>query len=380
METFLNFGIGIGLFMFFLLLFKKMKKQSDYLFLSWILVIIGQIAFYLITIYHFEIYGIWAILSFSLPLLGAPILFLYILKLTGRKVTWKSTILHLSSYVFYVSFMIAVHEITTGVLTAKHGYLTFANTMSFWSEFYAVPLSISGLIYCIWDLRLLKRHKSSINNLFSFEEEINLTWLSYIVYSFLALFIITSVWVFGATQFHIMPLRTAFALVGISLSVMLIIFGFYGFKQTVIFSNINFPFYEASKIDSINAEKTAYLKSGLTDEKIQELARQIEEYMVQEKPYLNDDLNLTSFAEKLNISSSNLSQVINQFFEKSFYDFINQYRIEQAKTMLHLDNYSNLSILGIAYECGFKSKSSFNRYFKKYCGISPSEFKKQGNK
>ena len=88
MEFILNAGLGIGVFMFLLLLFKRNKNKSDFLFLGWILVILVQIAFYEITIYKFEIHGLWSILVFGLPMLGAPLLFLYILSLTGYRVSW----------------------------------------------------------------------------------------------------------------------------------------------------------------------------------------------------------------------------------------------------------------------------------------------------
>ncbi|WP_339835253.1 helix-turn-helix domain-containing protein [uncultured Maribacter sp.] len=376
MEVILNVGLGIGLLMFFILLFKKGKQQGDYLFLAWILIMLAQVYFYFITIYHFEIQGIIAILSFALPLLGSPLLFLYILCLTGHKVSWKIIIFHLSVYVIYVCLIFILQQDNSVLLIAKNGYLKLEGTTTFWLRYYAVPLAISGLVYCIWDLRLLEKHRKSIANLYSFNERINLNWVSYIVYSFLALFLIASAWVFGATQFQLISLPNAFALVGISLCLMLSAFGFYGFRQTTVFSNINILDFEDSTINNTESEKSTYLKSGLTWDKIQSLAQEIEVYMVKEKPFLNDNLNLTTFAKQLRISPSNLSQVINQYFEKSFYDYINQYRIEKAKTMFCSNNYSHLSILGIAYDCGFKSKSSFNRYFRKYTGKSPSSFKK----
>jgi AraC-like DNA-binding protein len=375
MEVILNIGLGIGILMFVILLFKKEKQKGDYLFLGWILTMLAQINFYFITIYHFEIQGIIAILSFAIPLLGSPLLFLYILCLTGHKVTWKGIISHLSIYLIYVCFIYILQLGNSVSLIAKNGYIKFDGTTTFWLRYYAVPLAISGLVYCIWDLRLLKKHRKSIANLYSFNERINLNWVNYIVYSFLALFLIASVWVFGATQFQLISLPNAFALVGISLCLMLSAFGFYGFRQTTVFTNIDVRTFENSTINKTESEKSAYLKSGLTTEKIQNLANELEAYMVEKKPFLNDSLNLTNLAEQLKISPSNLSQVLNQYYEKSFYDYINQYRIDKAKIMLSSNNFSHLSILGIAYDCGFKSKSSFNRYFKKYTGKSPSSFK-----
>lgn len=375
MEFILNAGVGIGVFMFLLLLFKKNKIQGDFLFLGWILVILGQITFYEITIYQFEIHGLWSILIFGLPMLGAPLLFLYILSLTGNFVSWKTTCSHLGIYVIYVTVFFILQQQDNLNLRAVNGYFDLKENSPQWMQYYATPLAISGFVYCIWDLILLRKHKQTIVTLFSFDEKINLKWVSYVVYAYLILFVFTSFLIFGAIQFQLFPIENAFALVGICLSLMLLAFGFYGFRQTVIFSNI-----DTHTIPKLNqyrriSERISYSKSGLTQEKIQNLASQLTEHMDVEKPFLNEDLSLSLLATQSEISQSHLSQIINQHFKMNFYDFVNRYRVDEAKQKLSSTDFDHLSVLGIAFDCGFKSKSSFNRYFKKYSGISPSKYK-----
>lgn len=377
METILNASLGIGVLMFLLLLFKKGKKQSDYYFLGWIAVMLGQIAFYTITIYQFELTGNIAIATFALPLLGAPLLFLYILSLTGHVITWKIILYHLSFYILYVLLFFFLKEYDEVVLSATNGFFHLTQDSPQWMQHYAVPLAISGLVYCIWDLLLLKRHRRRIVGLFSFDEKINLKWVSYVVYSYFILFVLASFLIFGSIQFRLFPIENAFALVGIALSFMLIAFGFYGFQQTTIFSSIDTLLAASLNMEAKATEKAPYSKSGLTDEKIKSLANQLTRYVGREKPFLNEDLNLSLLSEQSEISQPHLSQVINQNFRMNFYDFVNRYRVEEAKTRLRSSDFDHLSVLGIAFDCGFKSKSSFNRYFKKYTGVSPSDFKKQ---
>ncbi len=372
MEIILNAGLGIGILMFLLLLFKQHKKQGDYFFLGWILATLGQIAFYEITIYRFTLQGFGAILGFGLPLLGAPLLFLYILSLTCHTVSWKTIVPHLSIYVIYVLVLLSFQRYDEATLIASNGYFHPPNKASLWMQYYAIPLAISGLIYCLWDLLLLRKHRQNIVELFSFDEKIDLKWVGYIVYSYLILFILASFLIFGAVQFQLFPVENAFALVGICLSLMLIAFGFYGFRQTAIFSNLE----PRNLVEETSFSGTAsYVKSGLTVDKISNLANRLTTQMETEKPFLNEDLSLSILAEQSQISQSHLSQIINQHFQRNFYDFVNQYRVEEAKKKLSSPEFDHLSILGIAFECGFKSKSSFNRYFKKYTGSSPSEFK-----
>ncbi|MEF9477974.1 helix-turn-helix domain-containing protein [Chryseobacterium sp. 1B4] len=94
-----------------------------------------------------------------------------------------------------------------------------------------------------------------------------------------------------------------------------------------------------------------------------------------QKPYLDSELNLIRLAEMLSVSTHHLSYVINTGFGKNFFQYVNEYRIDHAKKLLKEPD-SKLSILGIAYESGFNSKTSFNTTFKKVTGQTPSEFKK----
>lgn len=92
------------------------------------------------------------------------------------------------------------------------------------------------------------------------------------------------------------------------------------------------------------------------------------------KPYLNMYLNLSELAESLNTYPHYLTQILNTIFYQNFYDFINSYRTDEAKNELINPHNNNLTILAIAYNCGFNSKSSFNRIFKQKTGVTPSEY------
>lgn len=98
--------------------------------------------------------------------------------------------------------------------------------------------------------------------------------------------------------------------------------------------------------------------------------------MESERPYLNPELNLADLAEMASMSRAQLSEAINAGFGKNFNDFVNQYRIDAFKTMLSQNRQSQLSLLGIAFECGFNSKATFNRVFKKMTDLSPSDYLK----
>ena len=99
--------------------------------------------------------------------------------------------------------------------------------------------------------------------------------------------------------------------------------------------------------------------------------------MEREKPYLDANLTLQELAGRVSISLNHLSQLLNERLNQTFFDFVNSYRVQEAKRELCNPAKAHLTILAIAYDVGFNSKSSFNSAFKKHTGITPSEFKRR---
>ena len=106
------------------------------------------------------------------------------------------------------------------------------------------------------------------------------------------------------------------------------------------------------------------------------LKEKLLQFMEINKPYLKSDLKISELADSLSVPYHQLSQLINDEFLVNFYDFINKYRVEDAKRLL-IENNRNFKILAIAYEVGFNSKATFNRVFKKFTDLTPSEFKEK---
>jgi len=124
-----------------------------------------------------------------------------------------------------------------------------------------------------------------------------------------------------------------------------------------------------------SAEK--YKNSPLTDDSTAENLALLITYMKSNKPYLNHELKLQDLSECLSLPRHHLSQIINQEVGLNFFDFVNQYRVEEAKQKLTDDKFSHLSIHGIGLESGFSNKVSFNRIFKKFTQLTPTGYIKQ---
>jgi AraC-like DNA-binding protein len=147
-------------------------------------------------------------------------------------------------------------------------------------------------------------------------------------------------------------------------------------------SIIKKPFTDKRNIKSVlkaadtDNSQNAKINSGVSDAIIEKLDR----LMNEEKAYLNNDLTLGLTAEKLETNTAYLSHIINEQFGMNFSNYLNKYRIEEAKRILSANEQNILSFEGIANSCGFKSRSSFNQAFKRFTGITPTEYSKIQNK
>jgi AraC-like DNA-binding protein len=110
------------------------------------------------------------------------------------------------------------------------------------------------------------------------------------------------------------------------------------------------------------------------NENLQPLKEKIDNFMKNHKPYMNPKLTLNDMADGLQMNAYILSKIINDGFHKNFFDFINSYRIEEFKQLLQSPKYQNYTLLSVAFEVGFNSKTAFNRSFKKLTNDTPSEY------
>ena len=139
---------------------------------------------------------------------------------------------------------------------------------------------------------------------------------------------------------------------------------------------INLIAFFASRKSEFYNQLKRYEISSLQKSEINLYKLKLIHLMEKNKPYLNQSLSLLDLANQLALPHRELSQVINESFNQNFYDFINSYRIDDFERILDNGSNSKKTILEIAYEVGFNSKSAFNRAFKKQTGITPKEYKK----
>ncbi|AYZ12402.1 AraC family transcriptional regulator [Chryseobacterium arthrosphaerae] len=231
-----------------------------------------------------------------------------------------------------------------------------------------ILILIQALFYTGLSYVTIRKHQRKIQQFSSNTEGIDLNWLEYIILILLTVNIIYVIYnLFYDPRSLNFFINTVFLLV-------IYCVGYYSLKQKEIY-----PLEEKQREELISINEDSdpeeVKKKLISDEELAKIKAALENLMETRKPYLDSELNLIRLAEMLSVSTHHLSYVINTGFEKNFFQYVNEFRVEQAKKLLKETN-SKLSILGIAYESGFNSKTSFNTTFKKLTGQTPSEFRK----
>jgi AraC-like DNA-binding protein len=362
-----------ALFFSFLILQKK-KAIHDKILICWLIYLGLYTGIY--GLFYNKLFTDFHLLSvsfISLLLLHGPFLFLYISALIDHKTQFrKEKLLHFIPFILFNLFIVIasfipeiLERIRLDHVESEHGVPLLLNV-------FLLLTVISGPFYFILSILLFKKLDINIFNNFSSYENVNLDWLRKLVYTFG--FIWTVLMIF-ATVHHVFQMFSwIFCTHGLtlSLSAFIILIGYYGLKQKEIF--IQFP---NQNTEYVTEPKTKYAEIFLKVTDIEQYVSKIRHFMAAEKPYLNADLSLPELANRLDIPSHHLSRVINEQFGANFFDFINQYRIEEVKARIDNPEYQNLSLLGIAFDSGFNTKSAFNRVFKRMTGFTPSEYRKQ---
>jgi AraC-like DNA-binding protein len=371
MDIIFTIGIFLAFFLQFLLLSKKQKSVSDRVLAVWMFFIgVHLFSYYIYHQGYWDKYPHLVGITHPFPLLHGPMLFLYtVFSLRDdQHFRWKDY-LHFAPAIFAYLYMVRFfffYSVEQKVLVNSGEVDDFGLFMNL----SLVAFIISGIVYPIISYRLVGKHHRLITQNFSYEENISLNWLRYCI---------GGIW-------------TIYLTVG-AITVAKEVIGYqFGFNADLIFYSLIMLFvfligYFGIRHQGIFAENTAtgktlaepkamgeYKKSGLKQDEAELLHQKLLELMKVQKPFLEPKLTLNILASELNVSINYISQIINQYQGRNFYDFVNEYRVNEFKERLSNPKNKNFNILALALDSGFNSKSSFNQVFKKHTAQTPSQY------
>ena len=372
MTIILLIGLVISLFLFALLLGKRNKVLSDR-------ILICMFAVYALTIggTYVELYNVEN--DFPFPhlininwlflLLHGPLLWFYVKSLTTPGFMVKSIhILHFAPFVLFSilqTFSFISLPATEKILLLRSGehvatLLAITGTMA---------VGISSIGYNIIALFLLKKHLRNIKNAFSNIEERDLGWLRTFVIASLLIFSV-NVLLYNLNNFLGFAEYFELAKIAYSFSTVYVLYiGYFGIRQGRIFADSptigrDVPVVKVNHEESKEGDKRDF----------SQIIRNLTRLMEHEQPYLDPELSLAKLSSLLKTKPEILSEVLNSSLNRNFFDYINKHRIEEFKIKCLSREYSHLSIMGIAFECGFNSKAAFYRAFSKFEGMSPTAY------
>ncbi len=206
-------------------------------------------------------------------------------------------------------------------------------------------------------------------NQFSSIENIDLEWLRTLSLASLIVFTV-NVFLFNINNYFHFSGYYELAQIAYSFSTIYVLFiGYFGIKQGRIFiDNVNIEIQH-------NIENRIKKESVLVEKKdFSHIISRLTLLMEQGHPYLEPEITLSKLSNLLKVKPEILSEVLNSSLNQNFFDFINKYRIEEFKIKCLSKGNKHLSVMGIAYECGFNSKAAFYRAFNKFEGISPTAY------
>jgi AraC-like DNA-binding protein len=367
----LYIGIAQSFFAGLMIGTKRNPTIADRILATWLFLIAIEMIFALVNETVLPLYEFVFI-----PFTYGPCLYLYVKFLTTENIKFKWQYwLHLIPFVAVFTTAIVFHGrpvIKLDNFFANDPFLSFR-------LIYGLSFFISITTYSIIAFVLIRRHERNMKELFSYTSaRITLSWLKVISIGFYVTYVlvfIVGVYVIFKKELPYDPTIVSY----FGLTFFAFAFSSYGIKQPGIFNELYAERKtKTRKVEPVEPE-IKYERSGLKDSDAEKYLGRLLKHMETKKPYLDVDLTIQDVAESLSIPRHYLTQVINEKLNKNFYQFINEYRVEEVKILLADKDYQKYTMTAIAFEAGFNSKSSFNSAFKEITGMTPSEYKeKQG--
>ena len=375
-------SISISLYLLLLFIGKPHKSIADKLLMVWQLIATLHLAdLYWLISGNYRLYPHFLGWTAPLPLAHGPFLYLYIRYLTSPRPFNFKSLLH-----FIPIVLAAMVWLPFSLQTPAQKLQLFEAGMLPYQSLalaFNIAIAVSGLVYITASCILLYRYQRKISQIFSSTDKISLNWLRYLIAG------IGVIWLF--VIFYQTP-QTIY----LSASLYICFVGFFGVRQKQIFITPVIPVSGVENVDNadltaipgipepgVESEevipapaKTKYEWSSLSEAEAERIYIQLQEIMEQDELYKNPELTLDELAASLRISEAALSQVINSRFHQSFYDYINSLRVHAFIKQAVDPGNKGYTLLSIAFDCGFNSKSSFNRNFRKFTGKSPSDYLK----
>lgn len=309
---------------------------------------------------------------FPAGFLYAPFILLYTLSaLFGRKTSrsFGAFLFSVPAFVFVVHAVLHTHF---AEMRDPQAILQQAGIILNYTRILVAAGTTYSFVFLLVAFFNLRRYEKTYQENFAGNDRDQLTWLK----TFVALnLLLTASFAGAGLVLLVLDLKmptTPFE--GMIALIMIYVILFYFIRKPAIFT---LPATVIAAPPQKGAEK--YKKQNLADTERRAYMEKIEKYIAEEKPFLDDKVTLATLAREIGIPAHHFSMVINIERNTNFYHFINAYRVEEAKALLHNAEMADETVLDIALMAGFQSKAAFNKVFKEITGFTPSAYRQQNS-
>lgn len=372
MKTILYIGLIQSIFATILIFGQRRKENHHYILGAWMIALTMQFSTDLVTRHS----GSYLLSNYNLiifPFLQGSFIYLYTLFTINARLDFtKKHFLHL---IPFVCFSIVFFWVKDRPIFDPEVMMSGPEDLHWIIYVYGGSIFLINITYAIFTHKLIQFNRNEIKKVFSSEtNEITLTWIKTIVYLSI-FFIITFYVIAGADNYFINSTFNYAYILNIGLTLVVFIISYYGYRQPKVFRSTSSTEVKET-IQEEARKEDRYKRSGLKPEQAQDIISRINNYMSNEKPFLNTEFSIYALSEDLGVSQYYITQSLNESLGKNFYTFVNEFRVNEVKQRLIDPKNDHLTVLGIGFESGFNSKSTFYSIFKKSTGKSPSEYKK----
>lgn len=362
----LYIGISQSFFSGLLISTKKPATTANRLMSAWLFLICIELIFALININVLEMYS-FQFITFTY----GPLMYLYVRFMTSpdRRFNWFY-LLHFIPFVAF--FTVSVIFRSEPLVRDMRSFFVPDKLISL-RIIYGISFFLSITIYSILAFIEIRHHQKNLKNLVSYTSGvITLNWLKVISVSFYLTYFI--LFILGGLSMisNLITFDPYFVVFGF-ITLFSFVFSFYSIKQPVIFGQ------ELKTVTDERKDTDKYTKSGLKDKQAREYLARLISHVETHKPYLKRDLSIYDLSLMTKIPRHYITQILNENHKKNFFTFINEYRIKEVIERFSDPKYNHYTILAIAYDAGFNSKTTFNAIFKNQTGLTPSEFREKSS-
>jgi AraC-like DNA-binding protein len=345
----------------FLLSVNSKNRVSNKLLVVFLLLIAIDYSTYFHSLFITKPFSSFVIAKNCLDFFQMPILYLYVMSVCYSDFKLKPKHL-LHTIPFILVNIVLYHRFYS--LSVPELFKIWENHNSIWElRYFHISIHLQFLIYITLIFLLLRKYKKIYLQNFSASAFNTYKWLFQFTFAFAivkSVIVLQSILKYFFETSDIPIMQLIYSITGL---IVICWYVLKALKHPDLFNPVDSttqiidPYFGVSKTNNFKEVEKLNL------------------FMKVEKPYLNPSLSIRNLAEEFKMSSRDLSILINQNLDKHFFDFVNEYRIEEAKKILQNPNKKEFTVLEILYEVGFNSKSSFNTAFKKHTGLTPTKFR-----